>query len=62
MSAINSNWHKSSYSGATNQCVEVREYADGVDVRDSARRGGETLTFPAVEWSVFLGEVRGGQL
>ncbi|MFB7127230.1 DUF397 domain-containing protein [Kitasatospora sp. NPDC056273] len=30
-----SNWQKSSYSGATNECVEVRTASDTVELRES---------------------------
>ncbi|MFC4565829.1 DUF397 domain-containing protein [Nocardiopsis mangrovi] len=49
-------WHKSSYSGATNQCVEVAEGRTTL-VRDTQHRDGVTLTIPASEWHAFLADL-----
>ena len=47
-------WHKSSYSDTGGQCVEAREHADGVDVRDTVHRESGHLTFGASEWTALL--------
>ncbi|RNL87483.1 DUF397 domain-containing protein [Halostreptopolyspora alba] len=47
-------WHTSSYSNGATNCVEVREYARGADMRDSHDRERGWLSFPASEWSAFL--------
>jgi hypothetical protein len=50
-----SDWHKSSYSNTSGQCVEVRETPAGADVRDTQNRDAATLSFPAAEWQALLG-------
>ena len=47
-------WHKSSYSGGTNDCVEARESAHGADVRDTQHREAGHLSFSGVEWLALL--------
>lgn len=49
-----SEWHKSSYSGGNNECVEVREHPSGADIRDTQNRDSGHLPFPASEWATFL--------
>ena len=49
-----SDWHKSSYSGGTNECVEVREHSVGADVRDTQTRESGHLTFRSPEWRAFV--------
>ena len=56
------NWHKSSYSDGGSNCVEVRESADTVDVRDTQNRDAGHLSFPGAEWDAFLADVRSGRL
>jgi hypothetical protein len=48
-------WHKSSYSGATedSNCVEV-SYAHDVLVRDSKNADAGTLMFSAPAWRAFV--------
>jgi hypothetical protein len=53
-------WHKSSYSGGGNQCVEVAHVGENVAVRDSKNPAGGHLTFGAGEWKAFLGNARRG--
>lgn len=55
-------WHKSSYSGANNDCVEVREHVTSADVRDSKHRRDGQLTFPTHEWTAFLRSVKEGEV
>jgi hypothetical protein len=53
-------WRKSTLSYA-NGCVEVA-FVDGqVAVRDSKDPNGPVLVFTPVEWTAFLGGVRGGE-
>lgn len=55
-------WRKSSFSDATDWCVEVTPLADGnIAVRDSKDPGGPVLTFTPAEWVAFLAGVRGGE-
>ncbi|PDP89083.1 DUF397 domain-containing protein [Glycomyces fuscus] len=49
-----SDWHKSSYSGGTNECVEVREHTTGADVRDTQNRSRGQLAFTSDAWGAFL--------
>ncbi|WP_160050972.1 DUF397 domain-containing protein [Nocardiopsis sp. FR4] len=47
-------WHKSSYSGGNNECVEVREHSTGTDVRDTQNRESGHLSFSGSEWLAFV--------
>ncbi|GHC95413.1 hypothetical protein GCM10007079_47080 [Nocardiopsis terrae] len=49
-----SDWHKSSYSGGTNECVEAREHETGADVRDTQNRELGYLSFTRAEWNAFV--------
>ncbi len=57
-------WHKSSYSGNANSCVEIGHAADGaVGVRDTKQHGrGPVLEFSAAEWQAFLARLRDGEV
>jgi hypothetical protein len=47
-------WRKSTHSdGNGGQCVEVRDDARQVLVRDTANRAGSTLAVPAAAWEKF---------
>ncbi|MFJ3847349.1 DUF397 domain-containing protein [Streptomyces albidoflavus] len=49
-------WHKSSYSNAGANCVEVATNLGAtVPVRDSKLTNGPVLTIGAGPWSAFLG-------
>jgi hypothetical protein len=51
-------WRKSSYSAANGgECVEVTS-GTAIRVRDTADRGGVTLSVPATAWTAFLASVR----
>lgn len=48
------NWRKSSYSNANGgDCVETASDKDTVKVRDTADRGGVTLSVPGSAWQRF---------
>ncbi|MET9784243.1 DUF397 domain-containing protein [Nocardiopsis alba] len=50
-------WHKSSYSGASGNCVEVAE-GPTTGVRDTRHRGLAELSVPASEWTALLSTLR----
>jgi hypothetical protein len=53
-------WHKSSYSGQSGNCVEVARNLPGlVAVRDSKEPGGAKLMVSPEAWRVFVRGVRG---
>ena len=56
-------WHKSTYSGNANSCVEVARSADGaVGVRDTKQHGrGPVLEFTPGEWQAFLTAIKNGE-
>ena len=58
-----SQWRKSSFSGNSGNCVEVRTTSQTaiVAVRDSKRVAGPELTITADRWTAFLYGVKGGQ-
>ena len=49
-----SDWHKSSYSSTSGQCVEAREGVHGADVRDTQNREAGHLSFSRTEWLAAL--------
>ena len=51
------NWRKSSFSGNSGECVQVRQ--DLAAIRDSKNHAGPML---AVDLSAFLSTVRAGRL
>ncbi|MEU2720166.1 DUF397 domain-containing protein [Streptomyces smyrnaeus] len=54
-------WHKSSYSGSDNGCVERGRLRSGRQaVRDTKDRERGALTFDAVTWQSFVDGVRDG--
>lgn len=61
MSTTESAWHKSSYSRADSNCVEVAE-GPVTAVRDTQNRQAGHLSFSASEWMVFVDEVRADRL
>ena len=50
----NLTWRKSSFSGSTNDCVEIAEPPGQIAVRDSKDPSGPVLTFSASAWSDFI--------
>jgi hypothetical protein len=56
-------WHTSSYSGASNNCVERCKLTSGRQaVRDTKDRTRGTLVFEAASWQDFVTAVRNGAL
>ena len=52
-------WHKSSYSGQSGNCVEVARNLPGlVAVRDSKAPDGAKLVISRETWQVFVSNVR----
>jgi len=52
-------WHKSSYSGQSGNCVEVARNPPGlVAIRDSKQPDGARLVVSQETWRVFLRGVR----
>ena len=54
-------WHKSSYSGTDNGCVERGRLLSGRQaVRDTTARERGALVFESEKWAEFIGGVRDG--
>jgi hypothetical protein len=51
-------WRKASHSNGSGQCVETASNAGTVAVRDTANRGGGTLSFTAGAWRAFTANVK----
>ncbi|MEV0110743.1 DUF397 domain-containing protein [Nocardia sp. NPDC050799] len=55
-------WFKSSYSGGSQDCVEVAFIeGDVVGVRDSKDRSGPALSFSSAAWDMFTLSARSGR-
>ncbi|MBF6236801.1 DUF397 domain-containing protein [Nocardia otitidiscaviarum] len=55
-------WFKSSYSGGSQDCVEIAHLAAGVvGVRDSKNPTGPALVFTLGEWDAFTAGIVGGE-
>lgn len=55
-------WHKSSLSADSGNCVEVAHMPDGATaVRDSKRPDDAVLTFNPGEWAAFVEGCRHGE-
>jgi hypothetical protein len=55
-------WRKSSFSGASDNCVEVAELSDGGRaVRDSKNPSAGMLRFTPGEWNAFIAGARVGE-
>jgi hypothetical protein len=53
----NTRWHKSSYSGTNNNCVEVRTGTGPVGVRDTKDQDCGQLVVAPSSWAAFLRKV-----
>ncbi|MFD4346273.1 DUF397 domain-containing protein [Streptomyces coelicoflavus] len=51
---ITARWHKSSYSAANNECVEVAHAAAHVTIRDTKTSGQSGLTVSADAFALFV--------
>lgn len=54
-------WEKSTFSGATGNCVEFAREGDNFLVRDSKDPNGPVLTFTPAEWDAFVKGAKDGQ-
>ncbi|WP_440099703.1 DUF397 domain-containing protein [Streptosporangium sp. H16] len=54
-------WHTSSLSGSSGQCVQVAFLDEDVAVRDSKDPNGPILFFTSDEWQTFTGSIRRGK-
>ncbi|MEU9405373.1 DUF397 domain-containing protein [Streptomyces sp. NPDC048281] len=53
-------WHKSSYSGGDENCLEVSDtHPTLIPVRDSKYPLGPKLVFRSAAWSAFVADVKG---
>jgi hypothetical protein len=59
--SLDATWRKSTRSGNSGSCVEVRCLASAVQVRDTKNRTGPVLCFPAEAWRGFLAGVGDGE-
>ena len=63
VTAINSRWRKSSYSGNGGNCVEVgSNLPDIIAVRDTKDREGPKLVVSSPAWAEFVEAVKLGEL
>ncbi|MFF1776967.1 DUF397 domain-containing protein [Streptomyces virginiae] len=54
------NWHKSTFSGQNDNCVEVADNAPGaVRVRDTKDHGKGEVTASPAAWSAFVSDLAG---
>ncbi len=53
-------WHKSTASQGSGECIEVATRRASILVRDSRDPSGAVLTFGRRQWGAFLGRVRSG--
>jgi hypothetical protein len=51
-------WRTSSYSGSSNNCVQVAAGGRGVAVRDSKDPHGPRLVFSQQQWRAFVAAVK----
>ncbi len=54
-------WRKSTKSGTSGNCVEVRTHDGTIQVRDSKDQSGPTLTFTPAEWKAFVEGAKDGE-
>ncbi|GAB3460622.1 hypothetical protein GCM10027570_45790 [Streptomonospora sediminis] len=62
MSNSPEDWGKSSYSSGSGNCVEVRDHANGADVRDTQNREAGHLELSSDAWAAFLVAVKSAEL
>ena len=63
VSLVRAAWRKSSYSGQSQNCVEVADnLRGGVAVRDSKDPDGPALVLAPAAWGALARRVRGGEL
>ncbi|MUL41739.1 DUF397 domain-containing protein [Streptomonospora sp. PA3] len=56
-------WHKSSYSNAESNCVEMAiTTCGGGALRDTQNRGAGFIALPSAEWTAFLRAVKSAEL
>ncbi|MFD8966122.1 DUF397 domain-containing protein [Streptomyces sp. NPDC059568] len=51
-------WHKSSYSGGDNDCVEVAVFREQVAIRDSKRPGRPPLVVSRADAQAFINGIQ----
>ncbi|GAA4612052.1 DUF397 domain-containing protein [Saccharopolyspora hordei] len=56
-----SRWRTSSYTTATQTCVEVGALADGAAVRDSKDRAAGYFVADQAQWSAFIAAIKAGR-
>ncbi|MEU1045826.1 DUF397 domain-containing protein [Streptomyces sp. NPDC005897] len=56
---VTARWHKSSYSAANNECIEVAHNAAHVNIRDSKASGRRGLTVSADAFALFVTGLKG---
>lgn len=54
-------WRKAKASAHNGGCVEVRQTADGVEVRDTKDRTKAPHSYTRPEWAAFLDGARNGE-
>jgi hypothetical protein len=54
-------WIKSSRSGQTGSCVEMRRQDDTIEIRDTKDRSGPVLRFTSAEFAAWLDGARKGE-
>jgi hypothetical protein len=54
-------WHKSSYSGTSANCVEACTDQAAVAVRDSKNANGAELVFTPQAWTAFVRAIKRGE-
>ncbi|MGW5866925.1 DUF397 domain-containing protein [Streptomyces sp. NPDC055239] len=61
--SVKANWHKSTYSGASNGCIEhTKLSADQRAIRDTKNREFGTLVFDSTSWHAFIAGINSGML
>jgi hypothetical protein len=62
-SLVDFTWTKSTYSGGSNDCVEVAHgLPSALPVRDSKAPAGPAVVFKDTTWGVFVDAVKRGDL